>query len=305
MTSNVCAVVLTHQPDMAALEALVERIVPQVASAVIVDNGSGAVVRAALAKAVARYPSVRAIYLQANVGVAAGHNCGIQAALEQGCSFILILDQDSLPAPGMVAELAKGYRRAAETAHKVAAVGPRYLQQLTGEPFFFAQLGRLGLKFLPCTDGDLIRADFLISSGCLIAAAAIREIGLMREELFIDHVDTDWFMRARQRGWVAYGVCSASMEHKLGERTLRMWLGGWREIALHSPLRHYYQFRNSTFLFLRSSYPLRWKAAEARRKLSMLVVFGLLLPDRAAHLKMMLRGIRDGLRGRMGPATFL
>jgi rhamnosyltransferase len=90
------------------------------------------------------------------------------------------------------------------------------------------------------------------------------------------------------------------MEHKLGERTLRLWLGGWREIALHSPLRHYYQFRNSVYLFLRSSYPLRWKAAEAKRKLGMLVVFGLLLPDRAAHLKMMFRGIRDGLRGRMG-----
>ena len=37
----------------------------------------------------------------------------------------------------------------------------------------------------------------------------------------------------------------------------------------------------------------------------MLVVLGLLLPDRTAHLKMMLCGIRDGLRGRMGPATFL
>jgi rhamnosyltransferase len=103
----------------------------------------------------------------------------------------------------------------------------------------------------------------------------------MREELFIDHVDTDWFMRAQQRGWAAYGACSANMEHRLGDRTLRFWLGGWREIALHSPLRHYYQFRNSTFLFLRSRYPLRWKVAEAKRSLGMLVVFGLLLPDRA------------------------
>lgn len=300
MTTGVCAVVLTHQPDMAALEALVERIVPQVAGIVIVDNGSGAEVQAALAKAVARYASVRTIWLEANLGVAAGHNRGIEAALEQGCAFVLILDQDSLPAPDMVAELAKGYRGAAETAQKVAAVGPRYVQQLTGERFFFVQLGRLGLKNLPCTGGELIRTDFLISSGCLIAAAALREVGLMREELFIDHVDTDWFMRARQRAWTAYGVCSATMEHRLGDRTLRLWLGGWREIALHSPLRHYYQFRNSIFLFLRSSYPLRWKATEAKRKLGMLLVFGLLLPDRAAHLKMMLCGIRDGLRGRLG-----
>ncbi len=300
MTTDVCAVVLSYQPDMAVLEALVERIVPQVPSVVIVDNGSGAEARAALANAIARFPSVRAIYLDTNLGVAAGHNRGIQAALEQGRSFVLILDQDSLPAPDMVAELAKGYRRAAATSHKVAAVGPRYVQQLASERFFFVQLGRLGLRNLSCTDGELIRTDLLISSGCLIAAAALREIGLMREELFIDYVDTDWFMRARQRGWAAYGVCSATMGHRLGERVLRLWLGGWREIALHSPLRHYYQFRNSVHLFLRSSYPLRWKAAEAKRKLGMLVVFGLLLPDRAAHLEMMFRGIRDGLRGRMG-----
>lgn len=299
MTPDVRAVVLTYQPEMAALEALVERIVPQVAGTLIVDNGSGAEVQAALAKAIARFPTVRAIYLEANLGVAAGHNRGIEAALEQGCAFVLILDQDSLPAPDMVAELAKGYGRAAETA-KVAAVGPRYVQQLMHEPFYFVQLGRVGLKNLPCAGGELIRSDFLISSGCLLATAALREVGLMREELFIDHVDTDWFMRARQRGWTAYGVCSASMEHKLGERVLRLWLGGWREIALHSPLRHYYQFRNSVFLFFRSSYPWRWKAAEARRKLGMLAVFGLLLPDRAAHVKMMLCGIWDGLRGRLG-----
>ena len=300
MTSDACAVVLTYQPDMASLDALVERIVPQVAGTVIVDNGSGAEARAALAKVVARFPSVRAIYLDANLGVAAGQNRGIQAALEQGCAFVLILDQDSLPAPGMVAELAEGFRRAADTASKVAAVGPRYSQQLTGETFRFMRLGSLGLKYLPCTDGELVRADFLISSGCLFSAAAIRDIGLMREELFIDHVDTDWFMRARQGGWAAYGACSATMEHRLGDRTLRFWLGGWRAIALHSPLRHYYQFRNSVHLFLRSRYPLRWKAAEATRSLGMFVVVGLLLPDRASHVKMMLRGIRDGLRGRLG-----
>ena len=122
----------------------------------------------------------------------------------------------------------------------------------------------------------------------------------MREELFIDHVDTDWFMRARQGGWASFGACSAAMEHRLGDRTLRFWLGRWREVALHTPQRHYYQFRNTVHLALRSRYPLRWKAAEANRRLGMFVLFGLLLPDRAAHLKMMLRGAWDGLRGRLG-----
>ncbi len=296
------AVVLTYQPDIPALEAMLERIMPQVSGIVIVDNGSGAEAQAALANVVARHSSIRAIYLDANLGVAAGHNRGIQAALDEDCAFVLILDQDSLPAEDMVAELAGGYRRAAESA-RVAAVGPRYVQRLTSGRACFVQLGLVGLRSLPCTDGELIRTDLLISSGCLIAAEALREVGLMREELFIDHVDTDWFLRARERGWTAYGVCSAAMEHRLGERTLRLWLGRWRLITLHSPLRHYYQFRNSAYLGLHSGYPLRWKTADAMHRLGMLVVFGLLLPDRAAHLKMMLRGIRDGVRGRLGPFT--
>ena len=37
----------------------------------------------------------------------------------------------------------------------------------------------------------------LISSGCLIPLSAIDTIGEMDEELFIDHVDTDWFLRAK------------------------------------------------------------------------------------------------------------
>jgi rhamnosyltransferase len=300
VNGEVCAVVLSYQPDLAVLDALLGRVVPQVGRVLVVDNGSGAETRAALAKLAARHTSVQAIYLDENLGVAAGHNRGLRAALEQDAGFVLILDQDSLPAADMVAELMKGYRSAAETSAKVAAVGPRYAQQLTGEAFGFLQLGTLGMRHVPCAGGELVRADVLISSGCLFPAAAIREVGWMREDLFIDHVDTDWFMRARQRGWTAYGVCAAAMEHRLGERTLRLWLGGWRVLALHSPLRHYYQFRNGAYLCLQSATPLRWKASEFKRRLGMFVVFGLLLPDRFAHLKMMLRGLRDGLRGRLG-----
>ena len=171
MTIDVRAVVLTHQPDMAALEVLVERIVPQVAGTVIVDNGSGAEERAALAKLVARYSSIRAIYLEANLGVAAGHNCGIQAALEQGCAFVLILDQDSLPAPDMVAELANGYRRAAEIKcaavvveydlHAGRIVQPSTLANRRGErrpsavgPLLLRRVGAHGVELEPVEGGD-------------------------------------------------------------------------------------------------------------------------------------------------------
>jgi len=300
--SRVCAVVLTYQPNVPLLTALLQRIVPQVDAVLLVDNGSSATIRPALAAALKTLPSVRSLMLEDNVGVGAGHNRGIAAALKEGFGFVVILDQDSTPAADMIAELRRGYETAARDGRRVAAVGPLFVQKFTGEQAPFIRLGLLRFRKVPCRSAvsGLVRADFLISSGSLIPAAAFREVGLMREDLFIDQVDTEWFLRARGQGWRMYGVCAAKMEHALGDKTLRVWLGRWKEIPLHSPLRHYYSFRNSTFLYLRSRFPLRWKLADGYRLAGMLLTFTIMLPDRWAHLRMMLRGAWHGVLGRLG-----
>jgi rhamnosyltransferase len=298
---DVGAVVLTYQPDIEALHALVDRIRHQVARIIVVDNCSAMNLRNAVTDFATTEPKLELLLLSDNVGVAAGHNHGIKAALESGLSFILILDQDSLPASDMVERLLHGYRLAISRSAKIAAVGPCFLHRLTGRESFFIRFGLLRFKRFYCTESgsDLIPADFLISSGSLIPASAIKAVGMMRDDLFIDHVDTDWFLRARELGWCAYGICSAKMEHRLGERMVRIRFTQ-REIPMHSPLRHYYMFRNSVYLYLRSRYPLRWKFSDAKRLVGMLVIFLILPSNRRAHLRMMLFGVWDGVSGRMG-----
>jgi rhamnosyltransferase len=122
----------------------------------------------------------------------------------------------------------------------------------------------------------------------------------MEEQLFIDHVDTEWFLRARARGFKAFGVCDAVMSHSLGSRTLRVWLGRWRHVPGHSPLRHYYIFRNSILLYRRPYAPGKWICNDVVRLLFMLAYYPLRTPPRLEHLRMMLRGAWDGLRGRAG-----
>jgi rhamnosyltransferase len=202
----------------------------------------------------------------------------------------------------MVVQLLRGYEVAARQTTAVAAVGPCFVQNLSRTETSFVQLGWLHFKKRWCgaEPEELVPVDLLISSGALIAKKALDSVGLMREELFVDQVDTDWFLRARSRGWSIFGVCAAKMEHSLGDRTLRIWIGRWRDIPVHSPLRHYYAFRNGVFLSLRSGHPWRWKLATAQRLVGLLVVFTLLLPERSAHLKMMLAGACDGARGRLG-----
>jgi rhamnosyltransferase len=140
----------------------------------------------------------------------------------------------------------------------------------------------------------------LISSGALFSARALREIGTMDEGLFIDHVDTEWFLRAHHRGWRSYGVCDAVMRHSLGERTFRVWLGRWRYLPIHKPFRYYYIYRNSVLLYRRSYPTIRWKQTDILRLLMMFVMFAVFAGDRVENLKMMCRGIVDGFRDREG-----
>ncbi len=61
------------------------------------------------------------------------------------------------------------------------------------------------------------------------------DVGLMREEFFVDYVDTEWELRAKTFGLEIYGVFSAQMRHHLGVRPLFF----WGKIPVHAPNRFY------------------------------------------------------------------
>lgn len=299
--NETCAVVVTYNPDPVDVAALLERITPQVGRVVLIDNGSRSDLCMQVKAIAEKFERVEAMPLEHNLGVAAGQNIGIRDALRRGFQFVLLLDHDSLPAVDMTPRLLAAFNDLASGGIRVAAVGAQYVQRQSGVRSFFVQLGPLGFRRIYCTgSADKVRADFLISSGCLISGDALRDVGLMREDFFIDQVDTEWFLRAAKKGWALYGVCNATMEHALGDDTIRVWLGRWRHVATHSPLRHYYSFRNSLYLYTRSDFPWRWKFSDAMRLAGVLLVFGTCAHDRGSHLKMMLAGVWDGLRGRLG-----
>lgn len=298
----VCAVILTYQPELAEVTRLIDWIGRQVGGVIVVDNGSIASCREALAKFVAAQSGVEWLPLGRNLGVAAGHNIGIGRAIERGFRFTLILDQDSLPAPDMVVKLVDGYQALVVRGERVASVGPRYLEYNSGRESYFVRFGFFGFRKVWC-GGDsrgAIRANFLISSGALLLNEAFQKVGSMREDFFIDHVDTEWFLRAGRNDWKVYGICGARMEHKLGGQRLRVWVGRWREIPLHTPLRYYYMSRNSIYMYTNWQYPLRWKIGHSWRLAGMFAAIVVFCPGRFSHMQMMLIGAWHGLCGRLG-----
>lgn len=291
--TRVCGVIVTYNPDLQALLRLIEAVRPQLDALVIVDNGKGQ----GLAP-IATEHAGELIPLGDNFGIARAQNRGIDRAMALGATHVLLLDQDSIPAPDMVARLLAAERTLTARGLKVAAVGPSYLDDRQGEAAPFVYLDGFSLKRRGDGGADgIVEADFLIASGCLIARDSLDAIGPMIEEIFIDYVDIEWGLRARERGYHSYGVYGALMHHALGDSWVDF---RGRRIPVHSPLRHYYHLRNAIWLARRPWISWRWRLVLAWRVVRQFLFFSFLVPDGAKHARMMARGIWHGLTGRMG-----
>lgn len=299
---TICAVIVLFRPDIKKLELLLSKILSQVTSVVIVDNGSDSNLLSTVLDKQGN-SSIVLLPQHVNCGVAAGHNRGIEWAQAQDHTHVLLLDQDSIPADNMVSELLSALAELTANGHKVSAVGPRCVDPITHYSTPFVEFGRLKYQLKKCMTGvqSLLSTRILISSGALIPMESIKTVGIMDEDLFIDLVDIEWFLRAEAKGLQAFGVCDAVMQHSLGDRTIRVWLGRWQHIPYHSPVRHYYLFRNSAYLYSKSYLPIRWKVINTIQLAYIFLFFSLATSPRLKHMQMMLKGLRDGFRGKMGP----
>ena len=294
---NVAAIIVTYNPDPLVLSEVLKATWPQVHAIVIVDNGSAINVSgwaASLEKV-----NIHVISLQENRGIAAAQNVGVHWAVQHGGNFVLLMDQDSIPEETMVNKLLVTYHCLKSNQNKkISAIGPRFKDSKSGHLSKHVCFKGFGTGRVECTPGDhAVPADFLIASGSLIETSIFASVGYMEEGLFIDHVDTEWILRAKSKGFHAWGHCDAVMTHSLGENRVRLWIGRWRDIPIHKPFRYYYVFRNS-LLIRRRDYPcVEWKRIDMIRLGQLFLFMALFHPNRIQVLRMMFRGVLHGLKG--------
>ena len=294
---KVVAIVVTYHPKVDALKELLKSVQPQVAKVVVVDNHS--VNAKQIEKACGKQAEL--ISLDSNKGLGVAHNQGIAYAKKQKATHVLILDQDSVPNGDMVQAQLNALDALQKEKTKVSAVGAHYVGTDSGHQSFFVRFGWLKFQRTYCeADTQSVRADFLISSGSLFPLASLDEVGLMDEGLFIDHVDTEWFLRARAKGYQAYGVCSAGMRHALGEKTHTIKLFRTRNVPQHKPFRYYYIFRNSVLLYKRAYVSWRWRWNDLQRLGMIMVMYSVFCAPRWQHFSIMMKGLLHGLLGRSG-----
>ncbi len=226
-------------------------------------------------------------------GIAGAFNQGVAYLAAQGCTGYLTLDQDSDLPPGFIDTL-ETFLQAHPQAQLVC---PDFIDRNANTRATFIRLKRFTYRR---TQGPT--TDFAISSGFYLSAAAWQRIGRFDERLVIDHVDTDYCLRARQADLTIHINRDALLAHSIGQRTRHRLLFVTLKPNHHSPLRRYYIARNGVFLACRHgarlpSFFLLNLLRLAHEGIGILCYER----DKARKLKALLVGCVDGVRGRLGP----
>lgn len=298
------AVVVTYQPELEILDQLLNGLDAQVESIIVVDNGSK--VDLLTWNNQRQRNKVEVLLMSENWGIAAAHNAGIKWAQDRGADFVLLMDQDSIPAPDMVQRLAFALLNAEKKFDSPAiAAGPICVDSRNGnKSFFVTERNGMPARWWPGSSFppfNVVReVSSLISSGTLINLELIKNVGGMRSNYFIDHVDTEWCFRAKTKGYILLGVPDALMKHTLGDKVRSIWFFGWRHVAYHSPLRDYYMFRNTLLMIRDVKMSFMWRLHLTMRLIKFFSYFLIFTPKRANRLYSMTLGFCHGLLGISG-----
>lgn len=261
---KIFAVVVAFHPDELHFRALLSSLGRQCCKVIVVDNTESLEDSISLHFAKIEHPIDRfhVVRFCENLGIAKALNVGMQYALDEGADFVVLSDQDSLPESDMVENLLQAYSELSASGFRVGAVGPTFtdLHRALTLPFQVQLPGRLFYGHqTPTVEEPHVEALGLITSGTLIPISIIRNVGLMREEYFIDKVDIEWCHRARAKGYRLFGTGWARMNQRLGEGRLKVWYFGWRHDSVYSPLRIYYQIRNYIAICRLDYVDWKWK----------------------------------------------
>ena len=224
--NNICAGIVTYNPDITRLKENYDHISNQVDFVVVCDNGSKNI--SDIKKTISN-PSDSIISLDENKGIAFALNKLCEYAYDHGYKWILTLDQDSVCPDNMVMMLKK------HCSNDVSIVGPRIVYE--------------GNEDYSYSSSEIVEyPEWVITSGSITNTDVWHTINGFDDLLFIDKVDTDYCIRANLAGYKLVRDNSVELIHELGNMVCKKLFGRTIYVTNHNPMRIYYQCRNAYYL---------------------------------------------------------
>lgn len=283
---KVHSILVVYNPDLEELSQSVERLKTQTDIVVVCNNSDYDL-------DLESDEQVKLFNFGDNLGIAKAQSIGMKWAFENGADFIIQMDQDSIPNDDLVEKLLECYEDLTHKGYKVGLVGPQDYDKDTKE------LNKARLKkgnFID--DTNYVSLEQTLSSGSLIPKYVYDIVGGMNDDLFIDAVDSEYCWRIRKNGFLVVKTNDALLAHKLGDGKKKIL--GFLNVGVPSPIRHYYQIRNTLLLARRAYIPTYWKYSMLVKVVFKLFVYPFTLNKGFERFKYILKGIKDGILGRSG-----
>ena len=215
-----------------------------------------------------------------NIGIAGAQNKGLQFGIEKKYHYSVLFDQDSDIDNDFLNTLITEFQLIRQKEANVIAVGPSFVDpRLTGRRSVKGKIDQNNYK------------NMIIASGCIISMADLETVGFMNEDLFIDHVDTEWCWRAKAKGYKVMQLSTVIMAHPIGE-IKKLWFG--YNLQYHHYFRYYYIFRNSVILCKLKTIPFKNRCYILVRNMSYILKIPF-LDHKFQRVKLTLKGVWDGL----------
>jgi hypothetical protein len=210
----------------------------------VVDNGSQMDVSAQFR---ARFPGVKVIISEANLGFAGGNNLALQEAKGE---YLFLINNDAEVAPDAIGVLVS----ALEADKKLGVLAPkiRYFEQPdTLQYAGFTKVHPLTARNQTIGQGIKDEGQFdqrrptpyAHGAAMMLSRAALEQVGLMPEIYFLYYEELDWCERIRRAGWAIEFEPRAVIWHKESV-----------SVGVESPMQTYYLHRNR-LLFMRRNAP--------------------------------------------------
>ena len=281
-------IIVSYYPQLKIFNKLLESLLYQVKRIYIIDNTNNQI------KFFKKpyHEKIKTFYFNKNTGIAYAQNVGINKAIEEGAEYIILSDQDTIYPENYVSEMLKCFED-----EKVAAAGPMFVDTHTGNRQFFIVADKFRFKKIYPKSGKYEVLQ-LIASGTMIKVSALKEIGFMREEFFIDWVDMEWCWRAIKKGYKLIGNADVIVYHQHGENSVSF-LG--KEITIRKSWRYYYTIRNGIYLSVYSDLLSPYlRTLLFIKTLRNTFLYPFLTNPRLESLKYSMLGLYHGLIGKLG-----
>ena len=221
---------------------------------------------------------------KANIGIAKAQNIALREILKGDYEYVVFLDQDTRVVVDYPSQIAMEFSRIDNG--RLAVLGPQVVNAVTG-----GQYASAIHKYEISENGFSLRKH-IISSGSCMSINALKDVGLMWGELFIDYVDFEWCWRAASKGYQCGVTSHLQISHHVGQRELSI---GKYKVIISAQQRYFYQYRNFIWLIQKKYVPLQWKCATCVKFLIRLVYFPILVNGGLKYWNNMIKGLEAGI----------